>query len=708
MIARLAVITGSPALQWQPDGAPDRRSTVTKTARIAEVVDPKPSQGRATLAVALGILVLAATLRLYGLSWGLPDVFEEATPLSEAWKMWGWGPSSRLDLNPHFFHYPSLAIYCQFIGQGAMYLCMRLGRVVDSSIEYAALYVADKTPFLIMGRMITLLFGMATVWLLYKVCSKIMSPFAACAASFFLAVCAFHIEKSQVVEVDVPLAFFSLLALYFLLRIAEEPSGKNYLWAGAAIGLAVSTKYTAALLFIPLVVLHFIVMRAGRDHSLSGKPRKTRPGCWRLLAAIGVALIVFFVTSPFVFIDAPTALEHLSLERLHMKEGHFGLEVSGTAWFYIKTLSEQILGWPLVILAAGGFIYRTFRRRELAAVILASFLLPYAIAIGSWTMKADRYLMPILPVIVIFAAAAMDDIVRSPRIAAAAGPWRVGTAVALLLAAAAPLALAYPQHFKHYEPDPRTLAREWIEANIPPGSFIATESHGPSLRGPHALFSLDKSTRAAALRRLGNRPRYAVQLIPMHQVYPELSAAFYDPRMYQDADIFITSSAVQSRYRREPERFRSQLEFYETLEARCRKLAEFSVPDGRKPTITIYEVAGRQAPFARRRYLRGPYPLKTSSQTSTETLFYNNLGINYESFGFLVEAISCYDLALAFETSRPSWYTTIVIEKTRCLMALGRKDEAISFVRTAAEHAPAPEVREHILRLSRSIQSGNK
>lgn len=681
---------------------------MTKTAKIAEMIESKPSQGRATFAIALGILVLAAALRLYGLSWGLPDVFEEATPLSKAWEMWGWGPSGTLDLNPHFFNYPSLMIYCQFVGQGAMYLGMRLGHVVDSGTEYAALYVTQRTPFLIMGRMITLLFGMATVWLLYKVCSKSMSRFAACAASFFLAVCAFHIEKSQVVEVDVPLAFLCLLALYFLLRIAEEPSGRNYLWAGATIGLAVSAKYTAALLFIPLVVSHVVVVRASRDRSRSSKARKARLGRWRLLAAaIGVALIVFFVTSPFVFIDAPAALEDLSIERLHMNEGHFGTEASGTAWFYIKTLSEQMLGWPLVVLAAGGLMYRTFRRREPSAVIFTSFLLPYAIAIGSWAMKADRYLMPILPIIVIFAAAAMEDIVRSPKIAAAARPWRVGTAAALLLAAAVPLALAYPEHCRQYAPDPRTLAREWIEANIPSGAFIATESHGPDLLDPHTLLALDKSTRAAADRRLGDRPQYAVQWIPMHQVYPELTAPFYDLRMYPDADIFITSSAVQSRYRREPERFQSQLKFYDSLEAQCQELAEFSVPDGEKPTITIYEVPGRQAPFARRKDVRGPHPLETSSQTGIEALFYDNLGINYMAFGFLVEAISCYDLALASGGSSPSLYASIILAKTRCLVVLGRRDEAISSLRAAAERAPAPEVRERLLRLGRSIQSGN-
>ena len=672
-------------------------------------MEVRRSRRRASFAIIFVILVLSAALRLYGLSWGLPDVFEEATPLNEAWKMWGWGPSGTLDLNPHFFNYPSLMIYCQFIGQGAMYLGMRLGGIVDSGIEYAALYVTDKTPFLILGRMITLLFGIATVWILYKVCSKIASPPAAYAAAFLLAVCAFHIEKSQVVEVDVPLAFFCLLALWFMLGIAEEPSRRNYLRAGAAIGLAVSTKYTAALLFIPLVTSHLLAVRIGRDRFGSGKVQKDRRSRWRLLAATtGIVVAVFFVTSPFVFIDATTSLKDLSLERLHMKEGHFGFEASGTAWFYFRALSERIIGWPLIIFAAGGLVYRAMLRRREGALVLASFLLSYAIAIGSWAMKADRYLLPILPVIVIFAAAGMEDIVRFSRIAAARRPWRAGSAAALFLAAVAPIALAYPQHLKQYAVDTRTLAREWIEANVPSGSFIATEAYGPDLLGPHTLFSLDRSTRAAALERTKDRPEYAVQPVPMLQVYPERSAPFYDPRLYQDVDIFITSSAVESRYRREPGRFRGQLAFYGGLEARCRKLIVFSASGGSGPTISLYEMQGGRAAFAGRRDIRGPAPLESSTLSGVEALFYKNLGVNYEAFRFYPEAVACYDLALGFETLRPSWYTDSVIGKARCLVAMGREDAAVSFLRSVVDRAPAPYIREHILRFGRSIQAGNR
>jgi tetratricopeptide (TPR) repeat protein len=190
----------------------------------------------------------------------------------------------------------------------------------------------------------------------------------------------------------------------------------------------------------------------------------------------------------------------------------------------------------------------------------------------------------------------------------------------------------------------------------------------------------------------------------MLQVYPERSAGFYDLQLYQDADIFITTSAIESRYRREPARFSAQLAFYDNIESACMKLATFSVPDGSKPTIAIYGVPGRRAPFAGRRDIRGPQPLRTSTLSGVEALFYRNLGVNYEAFRFYEEAIRSYDLALGFIALNPSWYLESALGRARCLVALGRKSDAVSFLTAAAERAPTPAIREHVLRVGRSLR----
>src|SRR2546426_7435703 len=78
--------------------------------------------------------------------------------------MWGWGPQRGLDLNPHFFKYPSLTLYLQFLVQGILYVVMRAGGIISSAPDFRALLAADPTPFYRCGRAVTALFGAATVF----------------------------------------------------------------------------------------------------------------------------------------------------------------------------------------------------------------------------------------------------------------------------------------------------------------------------------------------------------------------------------------------------------------------------------------------------------------------------------------------------------------------------------------------------------------
>jgi len=88
-------------------------------------------------------MICALGLRVYGIAWGLPAGFEEATPFRKAWDMWNWGLKRGVDLNPHFFNYPSFTVYLQFAMQGVLYAAMTVSGVVSSTIDFHAQYVLD-------------------------------------------------------------------------------------------------------------------------------------------------------------------------------------------------------------------------------------------------------------------------------------------------------------------------------------------------------------------------------------------------------------------------------------------------------------------------------------------------------------------------------------------------------------------------------------
>jgi len=209
------------------------------------------------------IVAIALGLRFYGMNWGLPLVYEEAYPFKKAWDMWGWGPDAGLDMNPHFFNYPTFFFYVQFVGQAITFGLLRLLHLlapehawgITSSLDIRALYTLDKTPFYLMGRGISVLFAAATVVVTWKIGRRVSGVAAAAVAALLVALNQFHISKSQVIEVDVPLTLFVLLTWLFSLRILEAPTRRNYVLAGLFCGLATSTKYSGGLL--PLAIIAF-------------------------------------------------------------------------------------------------------------------------------------------------------------------------------------------------------------------------------------------------------------------------------------------------------------------------------------------------------------------------------------------------------------------------------------------------------------------
>ena len=653
-------------------------------------VSPTPSKTHHHL-IALFVVVVAVVLRVPGLRWGLPSVYEEATPLLQAWEMWNWKAGEGIDWNPHFFNYPSLTFYIQFLAQWLLFHVMKLAGTIDSSLDFRVLYEINATPFFLLGRKISVFFAAATVGLSYLVGRKIGGTLVGFATAALLAVNTFYISRSQMIEVDVPLTFFVVLFFWFALRLLENPTKNNYLMAGVSIGLAASTKYTGAVLALPLVVGHML--------TADKTPAKRRPWGF-LLIALAVAAVTFAVTSPFVLIDYTTFWEHFSTEREHMRAGHFGLDRTSTWGFYSAALTDTVAGWPIVLFSLFGLVYLVFVRRHPGAVVLAVFLVPYFLMLNGWAMKANRYLLPMLPVTVLFATAGFSEALRLRQLVSMPRPGRRVAAVVGFVLLATPAIIGYPKHFQARQHDTRTEGRLWVERNVAAGSFIATEVDGPDLRAVHQLQNLEHAVRARILENTTS-PVYAVQVFPMVQVKPERSDVFYDIGLYRMADMIVTTGSARSRYTADPVRFRHQVTFYDSLETRFQKVYEIRPQGGSGPTLTFYRNTDHVAPFGRRGSVDGP---RTLAQLNTESSgregsFYNNLGINYETYSYWEGALASYEMGLSYRVGSPTTYRVMIFGKARCLVFLGRGEEAKAYVSRMADTAPTQGDRQQMTAL---------
>jgi hypothetical protein len=420
----------------------------------------------------------------------------------------------------------------------------------------------------------------------------------------------------------------------------------------------------------------------------------------RVGAALAAAGIAFAVTSPFVVIHARDAMKDLAAERQHMERGHFGVDEEPGWRAYAREL-PRVAGWPVLVAATAGAVLAVRRRRHEVLVTLA-LVAAASVVLGASRLHADRYLLPLLPALVLLAAWFPAELVRARTI----GAQRVMLAAAAVLFAA-PGAAGLPAVWARAHGDPRSDARAWIEKNLAPGSLVALEAWGPDLLEPVDLWGLAPDVRKRFLDRKA-RPLYAVLNLPTYQVMPELSEAFYDLRLYPEVDAFVLSSDVGDRYRKDPQRFAVQCAFYERLAATAGKAAEFGGTE-RGPRITVWRAPAARPPFGDRAAVAGMPPLARELRRPApgEAAFYRDAGLLYETWGHFPPAVEAYARAFVAPEWSPGTAPAIASGLVRCLRKQGRAaDAAVAAERVASrctDPAEAAEIRALAARVRAEI-----
>jgi hypothetical protein len=194
----------------------------------------------------------------------------------------------------------------------------------------------------------------------------------------------------------------------------------------------------------------------------------------------------------------------------------------------------------------------------------------------------------------------------------------------------------------------------------------------------------------------------------MFQVQPERSAIFYDLRLFEVADLVIISSAVKSRYLKDPKRFAPQIAFYDSLEVSFEQVAQFVPRGGKRSIITIYKNPRQTEAFVDRSSIQimPELPRWGEAGTGSEAYFYFAYGLNCETFQFFEPALLAYRAALPYPYIPPRTYLDVSFGISRCLVALGDQPGALTFLERAALAAPDPNVRRQLEQTRRQLRAG--
>ena len=223
-----------------------------------QVVKLEPDSKRIYLLLALA---LAAWLRVWGMDYGLPHPLtrpDEERLVGRAQTIVATG-----NWHPGSFFYPSLPFY---LNTFALYLYYGIGKLTGS---YDRLFdflfdIAVTRPGLHywICRWVSILVGVATVAATYSLGRLASgSRIVGIVAAIFLSVCHLHVRDSHFATVDIVMTLFVTISLLFALRAVETPTHWSYALAGLATGLATSSKYNAAIVFVAIAAAALVGRR---------------------------------------------------------------------------------------------------------------------------------------------------------------------------------------------------------------------------------------------------------------------------------------------------------------------------------------------------------------------------------------------------------------------------------------------------------------
>ena len=396
----------------------------------------------------LAAVILGLVYRYFDLDFGLPFAyrFDEMPMVEGSLRM-----AADKTLRPALAEYPSLYPYVLQVLYGVAYLVGKIAGFVRSPAEFGLRYFLDPSPFFLIARGINTLFGCLTIFLVYRIGARLFGAWAGVAGAFLLALSPLHQLQSVLALPNAPMAFAGMLAYLSILSILDGGARRDYLLAGVMIGLSVSFKYNSGLLVLPLFLAHFYAR--GRS-----SPRL-------LVESLIVIPVVFVICNPYWILEFGRFLEAFRFQASHMRLGHPGHYLGPPYLWFIPEMVRQegIVGLALL----GGLALSLVRWRRGDCLLLA-YVIPSLLLILPLGNQGLDYTIALFPPLALLGGRAVFALIQ---FAGRRAGIVAGCAVALVIGAVA-IGEAAGRLGESALPDTRTLARNWVEENLPAATKI--------------------------------------------------------------------------------------------------------------------------------------------------------------------------------------------------------------------------------------------
>jgi 4-amino-4-deoxy-L-arabinose transferase-like glycosyltransferase len=400
------------------------------------------ARNRMTWLALAGLLGLGLLLRLWNIDHDLPFVYNADEELHFVPKAVAMLDGS---LNPHYFENPPALTYLLFV-------LYKVGLGAGHRFELARIVVA-----LIGTGVIGLVYWAAWEFTRRRAVSVLAA--AVMAVGFLPVFYSKHALNDVVTMAPVTIGLVGCLFVY------QRGRTIDWVWTGAAIGVACAVKYTAGAVLIALFLA--AALRVYDDRS------QLRIAIIGLVIAGACFFLAFFILNPFGVLHPGELRSQLSGQSSQAGTAKLGQDELPGWWYYLGSVTWG-LGWvPLVAAIGGGIVL--VRRDWKLGLLLVVFPILFWLYMSTQTRHFGRWLMPIYPSLCILAGIGAVALVDRLR-------WRPAILTGLFAVLLCGQGLAYSVHIDRVfgRTDTRTEARRWMLKHIPAGSKIVVEPFIPA------------------------------------------------------------------------------------------------------------------------------------------------------------------------------------------------------------------------------------
>ncbi|MBN1312192.1 MAG: glycosyltransferase family 39 protein [Anaerolineae bacterium] len=508
------------------------------------------------------VLAIALILRLWSIDFGLPYAYH----IDERSYVVGALNLGQGEING----YPQqVGLVNVLFGEYAAYFVVgRLIGLFASTQDFARSYYVDPTLFYLLGRLTSAVLGVVSCWTVYLLGAELRNRVTGLVAAMLVAVNFLHVRESHFTTPDVPQALGLTVVLLLCLKALKSGRMRSLYIASFFGGIVIAWKWASLPLILPLIFVACQIDKGLRFQEILQR--------WVFCGLL--TLLGFVVFSPQLLLFPAPYIEWAKRDYITASVGGYGGFLIDTVpgWlFYLNAsyIGAGVLGLGMSLAGLLLWTYRLLWRRDRQAVVFLLLFAGYFVLMARSQRYFVRYAVPMVPILALAAADAFNWLREHLEMG---NRWRLSAVLVAipLIATVQPMLKAPRANILWSQEDTRTIAKQWIEQNIPDGAKIATDwmVHGVPLSTPDVPSPI--SSRIYQVTEVNGLGLY------------DHSIEFYRAEGF---DYLITSSYISDLDLVDHDQENARDTFYRSLDTNCILLQEFRPYDGNVEPSFVFD-----------------------------------------------------------------------------------------------------------------------